>query len=564
MNLKAWKYFIGLYVGNRRRLILTITLSIAQSVSTLPIIFLIRYAFDNALPNRDITLLIWIGVGVVALLLINTFFILRTMSINLNITKTAVQLLRNKLLDKSFNVSRSFYNQADSGKLHSNFVHDSYRLENMSDVLVLNLIPAIVMGLSLGLLLLYLNWQLFLAMISVFPAFFVVNRVLGKVVRDNVQKWREMFRDFSRGVLFVYEKMNLIRIQTAEPFEIERRYRSFNELRKSSAQMKLSQTIYSTWQNAIVGLSVVIVLIIGGIAISAGVMTIGDLFSFYAALVLLRRYMGPLLTSIPQLIEGNESLISLHEFLNTDDPVEYSGQKKINFKGEILLDGVVFNYNNNDPILENLGLTIPERSIIAILGANGAGKSTILNLILGFYRPQFGQLYADGNPYEEIDLQYLRQSIGVVTQEPIVFNGTILENIIYGMPELDNERVKEAAILSNAHEFIKQLPDGCNTLIGENGVRLSGGQRQRISLARAFIRKPKLLILDEPTNHLDDTTAKHVFESLRTINENATILIVTHDNNIINIATDTYLLENGCLRFLPKLWSANSIRNVSN
>lgn len=551
MNLKAWKYYIGFYAGNRWRFILAITLSIAQSVSTLPIIFLIRYVFDNALPNRNVTLLIWIGVGVVALLILNIFFIIRTMSINLNITKTAVQRFRNELLDKSFNVSYSFYNQADSGKLHNKFVYDSSRIENMSDVLFLNLIPAIVMGLSLCVLLLYLNWMLFLAMISVFPAFLIVNRVFGKVVRNHVKKWREMFRDFSRGVLFIFTKMNLIRIQTAEPFEIERQYRNFNELRESSSQMKLSQAIYSTWQNAIVGLSGVVVLIVGGIAISASMITIGDLVSFYVALVLLRRYMGPLLTSIPQLIEGNESLISLHEFLNTDDPVEYSGQRKIKFKGEILLKGVTFKYNNNDPILENLELIIPERSIITILGANGAGKTTILNLILGFYCPQFGQLYADGNSYEEIDLQYLRQSMGVVPQESIVFNGTILENIIYGMPELNNERVKEAAILSNAHEFIKQLPTGYNTLVGENGVRLSGGQKQRISLARVFLRMPKFLVLDEPMLHLDVATEKHVFESLRTINENATILIVTHENNINKIATDTYLLENGRLKFLP-------------
>ena len=183
--------------------------------------------------------------------------------------------------------------------------------------------------------------------------------------------------------------------------------------------------------------------------------------------------------------------------------------------------------------------------MVTIVGPNGSGKTTIANLVLGFYRPQDGQIFADEHPYDELDIPHLRRQIGVVSQNPIIFPGTILENILYGCAEKQFEQVIHAAKLSTAHEFITNLPDGYQTFVGKNGLLLSGGQRQRIAIARAFLRTPKLLILDEPTNHLDSNAVKQVMENVKSFEGSPTIISISHDMEIARHSDWIYLLQNG-------------------
>ncbi len=170
---------------------------------------------------------------------------------------------------------------------------------------------------------------------------------------------------------------------------------------------------------------------------------------------------------------------------------------------------------------------------VALVGPNGAGKSTVVQLILGNLRPEAGRIYADGNSYEEIDLVRLRRAIGVVMQEPMLFSGTILENITYGCPDADADEVARAARLSTADSFIQRFPNGYQTVVGEHGFLLSGGERQRIALARAFLRRPKLLILDEHTNHLDAQSVSDLFQNLHELDDAPSIRVISHDATVV-------------------------------
>jgi ABC-type bacteriocin/lantibiotic exporter with double-glycine peptidase domain len=181
----------------------------------------------------------------------------------------------------------------------------------------------------------------------------------------------------------------------------------------------------------------------------------------------------------------------------------------------------------------------------AIVGPNGAGKSTIAHLIMGFYSPQKGHLYADDHPYHILDMIHLRQSIGITKQDPFIFPGTIKDNIIYGRPDASFQEVVEASERATAHEFIQEFPLGYDTFTGENGMLLSGGQRQRIAIARALLRKPKLLILDEPTNNLDEAASLQLMKNLKKLNDVMTILIITNDMNILPEAQYIYSLQEG-------------------
>jgi ATP-binding cassette subfamily B protein len=234
-------------------------------------------------------------------------------------------------------------------------------------------------------------------------------------------------------------------------------------------------------------------------------MTLGSLLSFYAALALLRSRLNAVFSSVPRIIEGSESLNRLYRLLKLKSSRPYFGTARISLRGEIALEAVSFRYGDH-PVLYRASLTIPPATMVALVGINGSGKSTVVNLILGFYRPYEGHLYADGRPYDELDMRVLRRQIGVVTQDPIIFPGTIWENIVYGHERIDKAQVVQASRLATAYEFIERLPDGYDTQVGEDGLLLSGGERQRILIARAVVNSCNVLIADEPFSNIDKTS----------------------------------------------------------
>ena len=254
----------------------------------------------------------------------------------------------------------------------------------------------------------------------------------------------------------------------------------------------------------------------------------------------------PSQNAIPQILTGNESLLTLFKLIQLDEAKPYSGHEQLSFGGEVTLEGVCFQYGP-EPLLTGVSLTIVPKKITAIIGPNGSGKSTLLNLILGFYRPHTGEIIADRTPFAQVDIVHLRRQIGVVMQDPIIFPGTIFENITYGNSEATLEQVDQAAKLATAHNFINKLPQGYDTFVGEAGVLLSGGQRQRVAIARALLHKPRLLIMDEPTNHLDGAAIQQLIHNLTRLPNTPAILIVSHDGAVIQHAQKVYTLQDGRL-----------------
>ncbi|NMC73427.1 MAG: ATP-binding cassette domain-containing protein [Geobacteraceae bacterium] len=315
---------------------------------------------------------------------------------------------------------------------------------------------------------------------------------------------------------------------------------------RSSSAVAWMQTLYSRGNNLVLAMTGVIILIVGGSAVSSGTMTLGALLSFYVTVGLMRDHLNATFDVVPQIIEGAESLNTLYGLLRETDTTPYTGKKKIDFEGRIEIRNVSFAYGERQ-VLKNINLEIRPGEVVAVIGGNGAGKSTLTYLILGFYLPQQGTLHADGHPFTKLDMTYLRRQMGVVTQDPMMFDGTILQNITYGSPEVDFEQVVHAARLSTADDFIRDLPEGYETLVGDNGLLLSGGQRQRISIARALLRRPKLLILDEPSNHIDSPTVGRLMHNLKGMDPSPTILIISHDREVVRHATHTFLIQDGYL-----------------
>ncbi len=545
-NASAWRYFISFYRGQHKRLAFSSIISSAQSLIIIPTLLLVRYIFDEAIPEKNIHFLVLSGVGIFAFRLANSGISLWIRSININIIRGAIFKLREDILNTIYGFSRSTYTSFDQKTIHARIVQDTERLSNVSDACVSNLLPSLFGSLVLCVILSFLNWFLFLIVSAIFPVLFLANRYTGKLVKERVYVFQRAFEKFSKGVLFVLRYMDLTKIQTAEDGEIDRQTKILEELSTRTGTMAFIYAIHGSVQSNLTGLSGIIILVFGGYSVASQSITLGEFISFYVAMGHLYGRVNTITTSIANIIAGNESMVTLYNMVKAEDIQPYNGKKLIPFKGSISLESVSFQYAES-PVLKDVNLTLPSHSKMAIIGPNGSGKSTIIQLILGFYRPTEGNLYADTIHYDELDIVQLRKHIGVVMQSPLLFSGTILENINYGATDFDRNHLIQAARLAMADEFVSKLPEGYETEIGEDGIRLSGGERQRLAIARALLRRPKLLILDEPTNHLDRVAVSELMSSLENLEDSPAILMISHDVSVVNHADEVYQLEKGVL-----------------
>jgi len=547
----AWTYYARCYQRQDSSLVLTVLLSAVQFVFVLPTIYLVRHVFDVVIPRGDLRGVFWDGAAIVAFQIVYTVFALWVRNITLRTTKIAVARIRYDLLSRLYRLSRSFYSDTDHGGLHNTIVQETERVDMMSNAIVSRLLPSLLAGGALSLVLIWLSWKLFLVTLLVAPLLLGMNQILGRKLKAVSREFRRSFETFSKGVLFVTESIDLTRSQTAEQFELKRQWERIEELRESSGRFAWFDTANSSIQGNLAMLAGVLVLMAGGVAVAHRSMTIGALLSFFVTLRMLSQYGAQVVQIAPTIVLGHQALLALFQLLSTESVEPYTGTAAIDFRGEIRLESVSFKYGK-PAVLSGINLVVSRQRTVALVGANGCGKTTILHLILGFYRPHEGVLYCDGRPYDEVDLSCVRRAIGFVPQNPVFLNGSIRENISYGMPEATPEQVRGAARLALADEFIAKLPEGYETDIGDGGIRLSGGQRQRIAIARALLRQPRVLVLDEPTNHLDICAVTRLMENLRKLESDLALLLVSHDRDVVRYADDVYEIENGLALRLAK------------
>ncbi len=257
--------------------------------------------------------------------------------------------------------------------------------------------------------------------------------------------------------------------------------------------------------------------------------------------------VSSIISLIPIVAKGLESVNSIGDILTAENVEDNRKKKKIkDVNGDIVFSDVSFRYDDNDtPILEHLNFHIQPGETIAFVGPSGAGKSTILNMVIGFSKASSGKIMIDGNDINTLNLNSFRKHIAVVPQTSILFSGTIRENITYGLDNITDDELEQVLISSNLKEMVDSLHDGLNTRIQEHGGNLSGGQRQRISIARAFVRNPKILILDEATSALDTISEKQIQEATRNLSKDRTTLIVAHRLSTIRDADKIAVIENG-------------------
>jgi len=539
MKAGPWRFYLEYYRGSGLALVAAAGLSVLQSLLVLPIAYLVRRIFDRALPDRDAGLLLAASGAIVVIFLAEAGLMLGARSLSLRTTKRAIRNILDDIVARVYAFSRTHYAGANRSGWQTEIVQGTLRLDIMSNALIVQFLPAAVASLGLSAVLITLDARLFLFLLIPTVGLFIGHRWNGGRLRKKIRAYHQVFETFSTRILTILNILDLTHARDMEAEETEAQRALHEELQRKSQDQAWFNAFYQTVQRTMLVSGGAIILIVGGRGVLSGRMTVGSLLSFFAGAGLLRNSLLTLTGAIPQILEGREALDPLLQFFDMETTKTYGGRGRgyqlADFDGAIDLQKVHFCHAER-PLLRGVSLSIRPGEIVGLTGPNGSGKSTIGHLILGFYAPQVGSVCAGGLPYEELDLRHLRRFIGFVPQEPLLFPGTIAENISYGDRSSGRESMVRAAEWASCRDFIERLPQGYDTRFEDPCSSLSGGELQKISIARAMAGRPRFLLLDEPTNHLDSASIARFKRHLRILNPRPAILLISQDSSILEEA----------------------------
>jgi ABC-type multidrug transport system fused ATPase/permease subunit len=521
-----------LFRESRTLVVLGVATAAVESAVLVPIALVVRHVFNTDLPRHRSGSIAVDGATILALYAASAAFGLLSRVVALRITAAVDGRLRIELLSKLYELPMGWHDRHRAGPIHAIAVQDTERVSSMLATISSQLLPAAVVGFALAVVALLVNPLLCLTVLVVVVPLMVGSRLLTRRMSRLTDRWAESSSRFSSQAMLALRAMATTKVLGGEEWELQRGTETAEDLaerrRAAGVAAAASQAIHA----ALAATAGSAVLIVGGIAVAHHTMSLGSLLAFYAVVALLLRQLSTLGWQSYEILVGLQAMDRIEALLRTEatEPVA-AGGRRIEFSGGIALTGVGFGYDDAR-VLHEVDLTFRPSEHLALIGPNGVGKSTVVSLILGLYRPQAGRLLADDVPYEELDIRSLRRQIGVVLQDPVILPGTIAENIAYARPDATEDAIRTAAANATAAEFIEDLKDGYATIVGDEGSGLSGGQRQRIAIARALLGAPALLVLDEPTTYLDESAMTTLLARLMSLPQSPTVLLVTHDPQV--------------------------------
>jgi ABC-type bacteriocin/lantibiotic exporter with double-glycine peptidase domain len=543
---EAWRYFARYFTPHTRPLVFYSLAAAVTAASMVPTLVLVRLAIDTAIPQSDPVLLAWIGAGILAVRVGAAAGALVLRRFVVRLTKTTVAQMREELIEKLYRMERTTRTRADVDRLQNQVVQDTERLDVLVGSMLSGLLPAAFTAAALFVLLMVLSWSLVALASLAAPVVWLAARWTQRRVGRDVAAFQDDFGRFNRGVSFVLRQMELTRTQAFEREELARQQQVVRDLAASGVRMAWSYAVHGQLQGTVVGVLGIGLLVAGGLEVMNGLMTLGQFVSFYVGASMLSNSVLALTRGTADLVAAGVSLGTLAAIDSERVEAPYGGSTRIDFTGRLALRDVTFSYGG-EAVLRGIDFDLAPGEHVAIVGPNGSGKTTLLNVLLGMLKPDSGLALADATPYAELDLEHFRRGIGVVMQRAAFFHGTIRDNIAYGHDGASDDAVAAAAQGAFADEFIRELPEGYDTLLGEAGITLSGGECQRLALARAVLRRPRLLVLDEPTNHLDAAVVGKILPALRQLPDSPAILVVSHDPRVIGFVRRSYHLRDGRL-----------------
>ncbi|GED34140.1 ABC transporter ATP-binding protein [Brevibacillus centrosporus] len=547
--LPYWKMIVG-----------TVFIGIIKFAIPLLLPLLIKYVIDDLLPSpipqeEKLTKLFWLMLGAFLL-----FTVVRAPVEYIRqyyaqwVSSRILFDIRNQLFSHLQRLSMRYYNNTKTGEIISRVINDVESTKTFVETGLMNLwLDLITIVLTLGIMF-YMDLELTIVAIIVFPLYSISVKYFYKRLR---QLTRERSAALAHLQGHLYERVNgmsLIRSFALEEHE-SKQFSKENDhfLKKALAHTRWNANTFAV-VNTVTDIAPLLVIAYAGYQVVGGSMSVGTLVAFYAYLDRLYTPLRRLVNSSTVLTQAVASMDRMFEFLDEDyDIVDRPGARNLpvdpvtkRIRGEVRFENVSFRYREEGPlVLENITLTIEPGETVALVGMSGGGKSSMISLLPRFWDVTEGRILVDGMDVRDVKLSSLRNHIGMVQQDNILFSESARANILMGKPDASHEEVVRAAEAANAHDFISTLPNGYDTELGERGVKLSGGQKQRVAIARVFLRDPGILILDEATSALDLESEHMIQESLARLTNGRTTIIVAHRLSTITHADKIVVMKEG-------------------
>ena len=541
--LRLFNSYVKKHLG---KLIIALFLSIVVAGSTGAIAWLLDPAVKKIFIDQDTTMMLLIPIAIALSFTMKgaSLYTARIILIKIsnNVVKTMQTQLASCILKSDINTIESKH----SGKYLAHFFYDVGQVSQLVGSGVLNLMKDSLTLIVLVGLMFYQNWNLALFALIMMPLAVIVAKSLGKRIKKAVSESAEIEGGLTSYLSEVIKGTRMIKIYQQENFEFDRSTKKIDE--RTNIQIKIGNILIRATpiMEILTGIMIGGFVYYSGFMIANGQMQINNFFSFLTAMMLAYQPIRSLATINMLFNSGAVGADRVFNVLDAEPSIrEISSASNLNIKkGTIKFEEVNFSYaNTKKEAIKNINISIEGSTTVALVGHSGAGKSTIVNLLPRFYDPQKGAVYIDEQNISSVTLSSLRKNISMVSQDIVLFDDTVRANVAYANMSASEKQIKEACDLAAAGEFIENLPQKFETIIGENGVRLSGGEKQRISIARAFLKNSPIILLDEATSSLDAESEEKVQNAIMNLTKNRTTLVIAHRLSTI-IRADKIILVN--------------------
>ena len=530
------------------KIILSAFFSILVAGSTSSIAWLLDPAIKKLFIEKDQSLLIFIPMMIIAAFTtkgLSLYFAKATM---IGVGESIKKKLQFDMVNTLIDTDTQIIDKKHSGKFISNLTYDVTHITNLLSNAILTLFKDSLTLIGLLFVMFFQNWKLALISIIMIPLASISAKTLGKRISKVTTEAQQKSGFLTTYLVELFKNHKLIKIFQKEKYEKDRADKHLIQLKEKSQKIQTVFVRMSPIMETLTGVMIAVLIFYSGILMSNGELDINNFFSFLAAMMLAYQPVRSLSTLNMVLNQGLSAAARILPIIDQENFInETKGAKPINLKNaHIEFKNVNFAYEINEgKTLESINLELKGGRMTSLVGHSGSGKSTILNLIPRFYDAQSGDITIDNQSIYKATLKSLRSEISMVSQETTLFDDTIKNNIKYAKENATDDEIYKVAKLSFCEEFILNLPEKFETLIGENGVRLSGGEKQRLSIARAMLKKSSIILLDEATSSLDSKTEEKIQEALKILTKDKTTIVIAHRLSTILNSNNIYLIDNG-------------------
>ena len=536
------KKFIG-------KILLASLFSIIVAISTSSTAWLLDPAIEKIFINKDQTLIILIPLAIIFAFAAKGISLYMAKLLMINVSEEVKKNLQTDMLKSFIKADTEIIESNHSGKYISNLNFDVNQITKMLADAFLSIFKDGLTLIGLLCVMFIQNWKLSLIAIIMIPLASITAKVVGKRMSKISTQAQEKSGDLNRYLIDLFKNNKILKIFQRENFENMRSEKFVNDLKEKSAKISAVYIRSTPVMEILTGVMIAILIFYSGKLIISGELAINNFFSFLAAMMLAYQPVKTLTKVNVAIEQGLAAANRILPIIDISNEINLNEDKdKLNIsEGSIIFENVDFTYKSNpeNKVLQNVNVNFTGGKMTALVGHSGSGKSTLLNMIPRIYAPTDGTIHLDDQDISKFNLASLRGQISIVDQNTTLFDDTVLNNIKYARPEATNEEVYKAAEQSMCSEFINNLENGYQTMIGENGVKLSGGEKQRLSISRAFLKKSKIILLDEATSSLDSETEEKIQKALSQLTLDKTTIVIAHRLSTILNSDKIYVVDSG-------------------